>query len=101
MYHRWQKRNTSPSSSTQTTGHINNRWLTTPERRQKTIKLRQCVKSAEVAVRYLRGKIVASTQRLGVDVDDSMHIRLENVMAEKTNAIHKKVPFTAYSGMSN
>ena len=45
-YHKWTKRNLSPSSSS----HVNDRWLTTPERKQKSTELKKRARSAESIV---------------------------------------------------
>ena len=72
MYHRWQKRkSSSPIHSAST--HTNDCWLTTPERKIKTSLLKLHVRSAESTVKYLKDKINASTRKLGVDVNDSLH----------------------------
>ena len=56
----------------------------------KTTQLRKRIKSAESAVKYLKDKIAASTQKLGVDVDDSLHNGLEGIMLEENAAIQEK-----------
>lgn len=87
MHHRWQKRKPSlqPTSS-----HINDRWLTTPEKKLKTCMLRQRVRSAEAAVKYLKEKIKISTSKLGVDIDDPLHSGLESIMLDETTSIQGK-----------
>lgn len=60
------------------------KWLTSPEKKAKASQLRERVKSAEAAVKYLKKKIEASTKRLGVEVDDSLHSGLEgNKISER------------------
>ena len=91
MYHRWQKRkSSSPIHSTST--HTNDRWLTTPERKIKTSLLKLRVRSAESTVKYLKDKINASTRKLGVDVDDSLHSGLESIMSANTSQILDNYP---------
>ena len=65
IHHRWQKHlNTSPSKLTGTHSHVNDRWLTTPEKKEKTSKLKRRVRSAEGMVKYMKEKISASTEQL-------------------------------------
>ena len=88
IHHRWQKRlNTSPSKLTSTHSHVNERWLTTPERQEKRTKLKQRVRSAENMVKYMKEKIAASTQKLGTMADDSLHSGLEQIMKEHGDRI--------------
>jgi len=91
IHHRWQKRlNSSPSQLTSTHSHVNDRWLKTPERKEKVSKLRQRVRSAEGMVKYMKAKIAASTDELGTHVDDSFHKALEQIMLEQSPRIKKK-----------
>ena len=77
MFHRWRKQQ-SVGNKIDARSHKNNRWLTSPE---KASQLRERVKSAEAAVKK---KIEASTKRLGVEVDDSLHSGLEgNKISER------------------
>ena len=89
MYHRWRKWEISPSRPS-TSSHINDRWLTTPEKKMKTNQMRIRIRSAESAVKYLKEKIAASTEKRGVYVDDSLHTGLEAIMLEENEAVQKK-----------
>ena len=53
MHHRWKKSSSKSSlHSTSTSSHVNEKWLNTPERKEKEEKLKKRVKSAENAIRY-------------------------------------------------
>ena len=53
IYHRWIKSlNKSPSCIPSTSSHVNNKWLKTPERKEKAKNLKKRVISAENSMRY-------------------------------------------------
>lgn len=56
----------------------------------KTTQMRQRIRSAEASVKYLKEKIARSTQNLGVEVDNSLHGGLEDIMLDETTAIREK-----------
>ena len=70
IHHRW-SRNKQNSCESDVSSHTNDRWLTSPQKKAKTSK--QTLQSAEAAVKYLKHKIQASTEKLGVNIDDSLH----------------------------
>ena len=75
--------------------HVNERWLTTPERKEKTVNLKHRVRSAESIVKYMKEKIIASTQKFGTVIDDSLHNGLEQIMEEHgARQRVSNVPFT-------
>ena len=76
IHHRW-SRNKQNSCEIDVSSHTNDRWLTSPQKKAKTSQLKQNLRSAKAAVKYLKHKIQASTEKLGVDVDDSLHSGLE------------------------
>ena len=91
MYHRWLKRqNASPSQVASTHSHANERWLNTPQRKVKTLKLKKRVRSAEKKVKYMEDKIAASTEKLAVHLDDSLHGDLKYIMNEQNETIQQQ-----------
>ena len=86
-YHRWIK--TTPSTSA-SSSHTNDRWMTTPERRMKTAELKSRVRSAESAVKYMKKKIASSVDKTGISVDDSLHVGLHGLMSEYSANVKKK-----------
>lgn len=58
--------------------------------KKKSQVLRKRVKSAEVMLKYMKEKIQRSTQKLGVDIDYSLHDGLGSIMAEHSEVVHEK-----------
>ena len=52
MYHQWLKSSRKQSLCGSTSSHVNDKWLRTPERREKVQKLKKRVRSAENSVQY-------------------------------------------------
>ena len=52
-YHRWMKSSNKPSTSTGSTkSHVNDKWLRTPEKKEKLENIKKRIKSADKIIRY-------------------------------------------------
>ena len=91
IHHRWSKKqNQSPSKVTSTHSHANERWLNTPQRKEKVLRLKSRMRASEKRVKYMEDKIKESTERKGVQVDDPLHVGLNQIMSDHTREIQKK-----------
>ena len=87
------------SQTTSTHNHTNERWLNSTQLRAKASQLRERVRSTEKKLKKLEKKIIkASTEKLAVNVGDSLHNDLQPIMRElgrtfKTNT--NMAPFIA------
>ena len=91
MHHKWQKgQKLSTSQATSMHSHTNERWLNSPQLRAKASQLRERVRSTEKKLKYLEEKIKASTEKLAVNVGDSLHNDLQQIMKEHGEKIHNQ-----------
>ena len=91
MYHKWIKSSKNmPSTSASASSHVNDRWMRTPERREKAASLKRRMRSAESTVKYMKKKIASSTDKNGVSVDDSLHDGLRGMMSEFSVGVEEK-----------
>lgn len=91
MHHRRLKRkNDSPSKVTSTHSHANERWLNTPQKREKASRLKSRLRASEKRVKYMEEKIKKSTEKKAVQVDDPLHLGLNQIMNDHTREIQKK-----------
>ena len=90
MYHRWINTCRNTPSTSSSSSHTNDRWMTTPERAEKAMELKKRMRSAESAVKYMKEKISHSTDKIGVSVDDSLHTGLHGLMSEYSDSVKKK-----------
>ncbi|SMN01853.1 hypothetical protein SPONN_126 [uncultured Candidatus Thioglobus sp.] len=87
MHNRWVKRNACDMSSP--TSHSNERYLNTPQRKQKMSKLKKRLVMAERQVNKLAAKIEEFTQTQGTSVDPGLHSGLLSVMNDSTETVNK------------
>lgn len=82
MYHRWLKQQSkSPSSQVvSSTSHANDRWMCTPQRKEKVSKLKSRMRLCEKKVKYIKAKIGESVTKKGINADDSLHEGLHMIM---------------------
>ena len=100
-YHRWIKsKQTSASRRTSSTSKANFRYLDTPEKQQRSKKLKRRSRETE---RKLRDAIEWLTQEKGVSMEPDMQNDLQSIMDEKTAEVRniQKTPFSVFSGSSN
>ena len=89
IYNRWQKRQTiSPSLTIDS--HVNERWLNTPERKEKMIQMKSKLKNLQKQNKYLLDKIKESNKLKGVKIDDDLHIGLSEIMKEHSEEVQKR-----------
>ena len=89
MHHKWQKRQKLPQT-TSTHSHANERWLNSPQIRAKAAQLKERVRSTEKTLKYIEQKIKASTEKLAVNVGDSLHNDLQQIMREHGEKIYEQ-----------
>ena len=90
IHHRWSKKlNQSPSKVTSTHSHANERWLNTPQRKEKVLQLKSRMRASEKRVKYMEGKIKEFMEKKGVQVDDPLHAGLNQIMNDHTREIQK------------
>ena len=91
IHHRWSKKqNQSPSRVASTHSHANERWLNTPQRKAKVSRLKSRMRLSEKRVQSLEEKIKESTEKKGVQVDDPLHVGLNQIMNDHTREIQTK-----------
>jgi hypothetical protein len=74
IYHRWHiRQKASPSKRSSTFSHINERWLSTPQRKHKMSRLKARMRASERRCKSLQEKIQESIDKSGIEVDDSLH----------------------------
>lgn len=82
-----QKQNQSPSKVISTHTRTNERWLNTPQRKEKTSRSKSRMRAAEKRVKYMEDKIKESTEKKGVQVDDPLHVGLNQILNDHTREI--------------
>ena len=87
--HRWSKQQCGTSSG-MSSSHANERWLKTPELREKVVELKTRMRSAESSIKYLKSRIESSIHARGVEVDDSLESGLGDVMREFAAHVESK-----------
>jgi len=90
MHSRWVRRNADEMSNT--TSHSNERYLNTPQRKEKMSKLKKRLSTAEKQVNKLRLKIKEFSERHGESVDPDLHSGLLSVMRDSADFITKTFP---------
>lgn len=85
MHSRWVRRNACDMSSP--TSHSNERYLNTPQRKQKMTKLKKRLITAEKQVSILNDKIRKFSQRQGESVDSALHSGLLSLMNDSTEVV--------------
>lgn len=89
MHNRWDKQSKNASSGINTTSHINDRYLNTPQKKAKIDALRNRVHIAEEEIKRLEEKVrKLSTQ--GDEVDTDLEADLIDIMNENTDNIRKQ-----------
>ena len=95
IYSRWSSR--EPSSFTETTSHVNERYLNTPEKKAKMMKMKKRVHSAESEIIKLQKTIKKLNQEQGEKLDNLLHDDLLCIMKEKNDDIQKAHPKGSFS----
>ena len=91
IHHRWSKQqNKSPSKVTSTHTHTNERWLNTPQRKEKVSRLKSRMRASEKKTKYMAEKIKESVDKKGMQVDDQLHVGLNHILNDHTKEIQKK-----------
>ena len=86
-YNRWFKQK---AQSSVIHSHTNDRWLTSPQKRQKTLSIISKLKECQKRIAYLEQKINESHNNLSIEVDEALHNGLEKIMNEYATAIQNK-----------
>ena len=90
-YHKWLKQQLkSPSAITSTHSHTNERWLTTTQKEEKSLKLKSRLRASNKKIAYLQNKIKELHDKMAIDVDDDLHNGLIQIMDSHTTEIEKK-----------
>lgn len=89
-YSRFMKRQSD--KLTDTSSHVNVRYMTTPEKKSKTNKTRRRTQDAEQEVKRLRKKVEKLTQKHGEKIDTDLHEELLSIMNEKTHEVQGVYP---------
>lgn len=91
IHHRWSKKQSkSPSKATSTHTHTNERWLNTPQKKEKVSRLKSRMRASEKRAKYMAEKIKESMDNKGMQVDDPLHIGLNHILNDHTKEIQKK-----------
>ena len=88
IYNRWQRRKTISASLT-IDSHVNERWLHTPERKEKMIQMKVKLKNFQKQNKCLLDKIKESNKLKGLKIDDDLHIGLSEIMKEHSEEVQK------------
>ena len=91
MYSRWTSH--GHSLTTDTTSHVNGRYMTSPKIIGKMKEMKKCIHTAESELRNLQKKLQELTEPKGENVDNNLHNDLLSIMRENTNKI-MYLPFT-------
>ena len=91
IYNRWCKRSVTPSTD-DTSSHSNHRYLGSPQKKRKMLRLRQRVHSIEKTVDRLKATVTKLTQEQSVLVDSDLSDDLLGVMKENHERIQKAYP---------
>ena len=95
LYNRYSHR--SSDSISDASSHANIRYMNTPEKKDKIMKLKKKAQSAEKEVSKLQAKIKKLTQEQGESVDEALHGDLESIMKENNDEIAKAYPEGSFS----
>ena len=95
MYSRYNSRDSS--KITETTSHTNERYLNTPEKKNKMEKMKKRVRMAESEVQKLKKKVAQLTDDQGDTVDCTLHDDLVSIMNEKSDEIRQAYPEGSFS----
>ena len=85
LYSRWTSR--GHSFTTDTTSHVNERYMTSPEMMEKMKGMKKRIHTAESELRNLQKKLQELTQQRGEKVDNNLHNDLLFIMRENTDTI--------------
>ena len=80
----------SPSQVVDISSHINDRWLKAPEREEKTMLIKKRLHATEKKNDYLVKKIRDLFDTKSIDVDNSLHAGLHNIIQEHSEKIQRK-----------
>ena len=82
----------SSSAVTDTTSHVNVRYMNTPEKREKISKMKRRVSAAEREVVKLQNRIETLTQEYGETVDEDFHEDLLSIMQTNSKQVRDAYP---------
>lgn len=94
IYHRWSKGCSKDSDSS---GHTNERYMNTPEKKKKFLNMKTRMRTAEQQIVRLKEKIEKITSKNGVEIDAPLHSDLLAIMKEKTHDVHATYPEGSFS----
>ena len=90
MYSRWTSH--GHSLTTDTTSHVNERYMTSPEIIGKMKEMKKRIHTAESELRNLQKKLQGLTKQNGEKVDNNLHNDLLSIMRENTDKIRVAYP---------
>ena len=86
----------SSSAATDTTSHVNVRYMNTPEKREKISKMKRRVSVAEREVVKLQKRIETLTQEHGETVDGEFHDDLLSIMQNNSKEVREAYPVGSF-----
>ena len=86
LYSRWLHRKITPSKNE------NNRYLSSPQKKEKLKRLQVRAQTAEKEVQRLKLRIKESTEKHGIEVQDELHQDLSSIMETSNEAVTKEYP---------
>ena len=86
-YARWSQR--SPERVIESSSHVNDRFMCTPEKKAKLAKLRTRAKVAEQNVNNLKARLQELSEKQGENMDSSLHGDLLGIMNSENEAIRQ------------
>ena len=85
---------TSPTNCSST---VNFRYLSSPQKKERFIKVRNALRQSQSRIRYLTAKIEKHVEKTGIHVDDELHQDLVQISREQTSqVIIKFIPINAH-----
>ena len=89
-YNQWKKKNKSASERALSISHTNARFLNSPEKKKKISEWKARARAAEMKVHRLVEKLMVSTKKHGIELNEDLHNDLTQIMRDKTNDVQKK-----------
>ena len=81
MYNRWMKQQ-HQDTHINSHSHVNDRWLSTPQKKEKALHLKSELKKSTKKNLYLEQRIKESIEKDSIEIDQELNNGLQQIMCE-------------------